>query len=152
MLVGRRSLFWRDIAWGGHRFTDKLMEDWGVSREAASLLKEGVGAEGRTPEEVEPSLSAISDSFADELGRTIDFFRSSFKVDRLDRVLLSGGSAKVVHLAEILGDRLRVPVELLDPFRAVDVDERSVDPAAVRDIGCTAAVAVGLALRQVGDR
>jgi type IV pilus assembly protein PilM len=152
MLVGRRSLFWRDIAWGGHRFTDKLMEDWGVSREAASLLKEGVSAEGRTPEEVEPSLSAISDSFADELGRTIDFFRSSFKVDRLDRVLLSGGSAKVVHLAEILGDRLRVPVELLDPFRAVEMDERSVDPAAVRDIGCTAAVAVGLALRQVGDR
>jgi len=27
-----------------------------------------------------------------------------------------------------------------------------VDPAVVRDIGCTAAVAVGLALRQVGDR
>ena len=103
-------------------------------------------------EEVEPSLSAISDSFADELGRTIDFFRSSFKVDRLDRVLLAGGSAKVVHLPEILGDRLRVPVELLDPFRAVDVDERSVDPATVRQLGCTAAVAVGLALRQVGDR
>ncbi len=152
MLVGRKSLFWRDIAWGGHRFTDKLMEDWGISREAAGQLKEGIAAEGRTPEEVEPSLSAISDSFADELGRTIDFFRSSFKVDRLDRVLLAGGSAKVVHLPEILGDRLRVPVELLDPFRAVDVDERSVDPATVRQLGCTAAVAVGLALRQVGDR
>ena len=52
---------------------------------------------------MEPSLSAISDSFADELGRTIDFFRSSFKVDRLDRVLLSGGSAKIAGLADILG-------------------------------------------------
>ena len=152
MLVGRKSLFWRDIAWGGHRFTDKLMEDWGVSREGAELLKEGVAAEGRTPEEVEPSLSAISDGFADELGRTIDFFRSSFKVDRLDRVLLSGGSAKVELLLEILGDRLRVSVELLNPFHGLDLDERSVDPAAVREIGCTAAVAVGLALRQVGDR
>ena len=152
MLVGRKSLFWRDIAWGGHRFTDKLMEDWGVSRESAEELKEGIGAEGRTPEEVEPSLSAISDSFADELGRTIDFFRSSFKVDRLDRVLLSGGSAKVEHLAEILGERLRVSVELLNPFQVITMDERSVDPAAVRNIGCSAAVAVGLALRQVGDR
>ena len=152
MLVGRKSLFWRDISWGGHRFTDKLVEDWGISREAAEQLKEGNSAEGRSPEEVEPSLAAISDSFADELGRTIDFFRSSFKVDRLDRVLLSGGSAKVTHLPEILSDRLRVPVERLDPFRAVEVDERSVDPAVVRDLGCTAAVAVGLALRQVGDR
>ena len=152
MLVGRKSLFWRDIAWGGHRFTDKLMEDWGVSREAAEQLKEGVAAEGRTPEEVEPSLSAISDSFAEELGRTIDFFRSSFKVDRLDRVLLAGGSAKVEHLSEILEERLRVSVERLNPFKALELDESSVDAAALRAIGCTAAVAVGLALRQVGDR
>jgi type IV pilus assembly protein PilM len=152
MLVGRKSMFWRDIAWGGHRFTDKLMEDWGVSRDAAERLKEGVGAEGRTAEEVEPSLAAISDSFADELGRTIDFFRSSFKVDRLDRILLSGGSAKVAHLPDILGERLRVAVERLDPFRAVELDERSVNPTVVQDIGCSAAVAVGLALRQVGDR
>ena len=151
LMVGRKSLFWRDIAWGGHRFTDKLMEDWGVSREAAEQLKEGTAAEGHTPGEVEPSLSAISDSFADELGRTIDFFRSSFKVDRLDRVLLSGGSAKVTHLPDILGERLRVPVSRVDPFRALELDERSIDPAVVRDIGCSAAVAVGLALRQVGD-
>jgi type IV pilus assembly protein PilM len=27
MLVGSKSVFWRDIAWGGHEFTDKLMED-----------------------------------------------------------------------------------------------------------------------------
>jgi type IV pilus assembly protein PilM len=67
-------------------------------------------------------------------------------------VLLSGGSAKVVHLTEILSDRLRVPVDRLDPFQSIELDERSVDPAVVRDIGSTAAVAVGLALRQVGDR
>ena len=152
MLVGRKSLFWRDIAWGGHRFTDKLMEDWGISRESAEQLKEGVAAEGRTPEEVEPSLSAISDSFADELGRTIDFFRSSFKVDRLDRVLLSGGSAKIDKLPEILGDRLRVSVDRLNPFQLLEMDERSLDPAVIQGVGCTAAVAVGLALRQVGDR
>lgn len=152
MLVGRKSLFWRDIAWGGHRFTDKIMEDWGVSREAAELLKEGISAEGRTPEEVEPSLAAISDSFADELGRTIDFFRSSFKVDRLDRVLLAGGSAKVGKLPEILGDRLRVSVDRLNPFQLLEMDERSLDPAVINGVGCTAAIAVGLALRQVGDR
>jgi type IV pilus assembly protein PilM len=101
---------------------------------------------------VEPSLSAISDSFSDELGRTIDFFRSSFKVDRLDRVLLSGGSSKVPGVLEILSDRLRVSVDRLNPFQLIELDERSVDPAVVRDIGGAAAVAVGLALRQVGDR
>lgn len=152
MLVGNRSVFWRDVAWGGHRFTDKLMEDWGISREGAEELKQGRPAEGRTPEEVEPSLAAISDSFADELGRTIDFFRSSFKVDRLDRVLLAGGSAKIPGLTDILSDRLRVSVDRLNPFQLIEMDDRSVNPVAAREIGCSAAIAVGLALRQVGDR
>jgi type IV pilus assembly protein PilM len=152
MLVGSRSVFWRDIAWGGNEYTEKLMEDWSVSREAAEQLKQGVPAEGRRPEEVEPSLSAISDNFADELSRTIDFFRSSFKVDRLDRILLSGGSSGVPGMVEILGDRLRVSVDRMNPFQLIELDERSVDPGVVRDIGSSAAIAVGLALRQVGDR
>jgi type IV pilus assembly protein PilM len=152
MVVGSKSVFWRDIAWGGNRFTEKVMEDWGVGRESAERLKQGIPADGRAPEDIEPSLTAIADSFADELGRTIDFFKSSFKVDRLDRVLLSGGTAKIVGLTEVLGDRLRVSVDRLNPFQLMELDERSVDPAAVRDIGCTATVAVGLALRQVGDR
>lgn len=152
MLVGNKSVFWRDVPWGGHRFTDKLMEDWGVSREAAEQLKLGGTAEGRTPEEIAPSLAAISDAFADELSRTIDFFRSSFKVDRLDRVLLAGGSAKVAGLTDVLADRLRVSVDRMNPFLLVELDDRSVDPATAREIGCAASVAVGLALRQVGDR
>jgi type IV pilus assembly protein PilM len=152
MLFGNKSLFWRDITWGGNEYTEKLMEDWSVSREAAERLKKGIPAEGRTPEEVEPSLSAISDNFADELSRTIDFFRSSFKVDRLDRILLCGGSSQVPGMLEILGDRLRVSVDRLNPFQLIELDERSVDSSAVREIGGSAAIAVGLALRQVGDR
>lgn len=152
MIVGNKSVFWRDIAWGGHRFTDKLMEDWGVSREAAELLKKGKPAEGRSAEEVEPSISAICDSFTDELGKTLDFFRSSSRLDRLDRIFISGGSAKVPGLKDIIGDRLRVSVDFFNPFQLIELDERSVDPAVIREIGCAAAVVVGLALRQGGDR
>jgi type IV pilus assembly protein PilM len=45
-----------------------------------------------------------------------------------------------------------VSVDRLNPFQLIEVDDRSVDPAVVREIGCSAAIAVGLALRQVGDR
>lgn len=152
MIVGGRSVFWRDIGWGGHRFTDKLMEDWGISRDGAEMLKQGQSAEGRSPEEVEPSLASVCDSFADELGRTLDFFRSSFRVDRLDKVLLSGGGAKVSGLTDVLGDRLRVSVDRFNPFQQIELDDRSVDPMMVREMGCGAAVVLGLALRQGGDR
>jgi type IV pilus assembly protein PilM len=152
MMVGGKSVFWRDMAWGSSRYTEKLMEDWGVTREAAELLKRNQAAEGKEAEEVQPSINAVSDAFSDELSRTLDFFRSSFKVDRLDRVLLSGGGSLVPGLIDVLGDRLRVSVDRFNPFQLIEIEGRTEDPATVRDIAGGAAVVVGLALRQVGDR
>ena len=152
MMVGGKSVFWRDMAWGGGRYSEKLMEDWGITREAAELLKRNQASEGREPEEVQPSINAVSDAFADELTRTLDFFKSSFKVDRLDRVLVCGGGALAHGLLEVLGDRLRVSVDRFNPFQMIEVDGRTEDPVTVREIGGGAAVVVGLALRQVGDR
>lgn len=152
MMVGGKSVFWRDMAWGSSRYTEKLMEDWGVSHEAAERLKRNQASEGREPEEIHPSINAVSDAFADELSRTLDFFKSSFKVDRLDRVLVSGGGAMVHGLLDALGDRLRVSVDRLNPFQLIEIDGRTEDPVTVREIGGGAAVVVGLALRQVGDR
>ncbi len=152
MMVGSRSVFWRDISWGANRFTDKLMEDWALTREEAESLKRGSDSGGRSVDEVQPSLMATADAFADELSRTIDFFRSSFKVDRLDRVLLAGGGALTPGLVDVLQDRLRVSVDRLNPLPSVEIDGRTVDAGTVRDLGCAASVVVGLALREVGDR
>ena len=152
MMVGGKSVFWRDMAWGSSRYSEKLMEDWGVSREAAELLKRNQAAEGREPEEIQPSVNAVSDAFADELSRTLDFFKSSFKVDRLDRVLVCGGGSMIHGLLEVLSERLRVSVDRFNPFQLIEVDGRTEDPVTVREIGGGAAVVVGLALRQVGDR
>jgi type IV pilus assembly protein PilM len=152
MMVGGKSVFWRDMAWGSSRYSEKLMEDWGVSRESAEHLKRNQASDGREPEEIQPSINAVSDAFADELTRTLDFFKSSFKVDRLDRVLVCGGGAMVHGLLEVLGDRLRVSVDRFNPFQLIEVDGRTEDPVTVREIGGGAAVVVGLALRQVGDR
>lgn len=152
MMVGGKSVFWRDMAWGSSRYSEKLMEDWGVSRESAECLKRNLAAEEREPEEIQPSINAVSDAFADELTRTLDFFKSSFKVDRLDRVLVCGGGAMIQGLLEVLGDRLRVSVDRFNPFQLIEVDGRTEDPVTIREIGGGAAVVVGLALRQVGDR
>lgn len=152
MMVGGKSVFWRDMAWGSSRYSEKLMEDWGVTREAAELLKRQKPGEGREPEEVQPSINAVSDAFSEELSRTLDFFKSSFKVDRLDRVLLCGGGSMIQGLVDVLSDRLRVSVDRLNPFQLIEIDGRTEDPTAVRELSGGAAVVVGLALRQVGDR
>jgi type IV pilus assembly protein PilM len=151
MSIGGKSVFWRDLKIGGNKFTEKIMDDWSVSREAAEDLKQGIAAENRQPEEVESSITTVSESFAAELTRNTEFFRSNFKVDRLDRIVLAGGGSKVPGLAGVLRDRFSVTIESFDPFNIIEVDD-GLGLERVNDIGCAAAVVVGLALREEGDR
>ena len=77
---------------------------------------------------------------------------STSSEDRIDRIFLSGGTAKVKGLQELLADRFDAGVELLNPFNAVTYNPREFDPDFISDIGPQAAIAVGLAARKVGDR
>jgi type IV pilus assembly protein PilM len=151
MMVGSRSVFWRDLAFGGNRYTSKIMDDWGVSREGAEDLKKGAAAEDRQPAEIGPSLSAVSDSFAGELARNTEFFQANFKIDHIDRVVLSGGGSKIPGLAGALRDRFRITVETFDPLDRIEMGA-GIDRGAASDVGCAAAVVVGLALREEGGR
>jgi Tfp pilus assembly PilM family ATPase len=64
--------------------------------------------------------------------------------------MLSGGASRVDGFQEMLQERFNAPVEHFDPFRTVTWDAKKLgDPA---ELAATAAVAVGLALRRVGDR
>ena len=45
-----------------------------------------------------------------------------------------------------------MPVELLNPFKNVDVDNRRFDPDVILAAAPSAAVGVGLALRSAGDK
>jgi type IV pilus assembly protein PilM len=152
LLVRGRAVFWRDMAWGGSRYAEKLMEDWGLDRGAAENLLQGVPVEGSDPEDIQPSIHAVSDAFADELLRTVEFIRTSFKVEGVDRILLAGGGAQAPGLPEILADRLHTRVERFNPFEGLEVDPRTEDPAAVAALGGVASVVLGLALRREGDR
>jgi type IV pilus assembly protein PilM len=65
--------------------------------------------------------------------------------------MLSGGASRVDGFREMLQERFNAPVEDFDPFRAVVWDAKKLGADAA-DLAPTAAVAVGLALRRVGDR
>jgi type IV pilus assembly protein PilM len=65
--------------------------------------------------------------------------------------MLSGGASRAEGFTEMLAERFEAPVEPFDPFRRVGFDSKKFKADAA-DIAPTAAVAVGLALRRVGDR
>ena len=71
--------------------------------------------------------------------------------EHIDRIVLSGGASRVDGFRQMLEERFSTPVEDFDPFRAVTWDAGKLgEPSA--DHAATAAVAVGLALRKIGDR
>ena len=55
-------------------------------------------------------------------------------------------------LQKALEEKSRTPVEIMDPFRRVLVDEKKFDLPFLQKHASEAAVAVGLALRYPGDK
>jgi type IV pilus assembly protein PilM len=152
VVKGATSVFNRDIGAGGNQYTDAIQKDLNLSFEQAEALKKGEQVEGAAPESLHPILQAVSENIAMEIQKTFDFFRATSQEDRIDQIFLSGGTAKIHGLRDLLQDRFGAPVELLNPFLNVRYSEKDFNPDYLEDIGPSAAIAVGLAVRRVGDR
>jgi type IV pilus assembly protein PilM len=147
------SAFTRDVAGGGNDFTEEIQKRLNVSQEEAEAWKLGGTSEGEVvPQEVEGVMEEMADGMAGKLQRSLDFFLSSTADAKLTRIYLCGGTAKVPALQRALEQKSHTPVEILDPFRRIIVDERRFDPAFLQQHAAEATVAVGLALRHMGDK
>ena len=151
ILRGDRSVFTRDISMGGNDYSEALQKELGLPLEAAEQLKKGIPVDGASFEEAQPVLRAVTENVLLEIQKTFDFFRGTATSDKLDRMVLSGGASRVEGFAEALHERFGTPVETFDPFRAVTWDAKKLG-AEASEQAATAAVAIGLALRTVGDR
>jgi type IV pilus assembly protein PilM len=152
IIKGSNSIFNRDIAVGGNQYTDAIQKDLNLSFDQAEALKRGARVEGAAPENLGPILRAVSDNITLEIQKTFDFFKATSSEDRIDRIFLAGGTSKVPGLRELLADRFDAGVEIMNPFNNVIYNPREFDPDFIAEIGPSAAVAVGLAVRRVGDR
>jgi type IV pilus assembly protein PilM len=152
VLYGGTSVYWRDINIGGNQYTDAIQKELNLSAEQAERVKRGEEIDGMPYEKVLPILSAVNDDVGTEIQKTLDFFKQISATDQsLDRLYLSGGASQVVHLKESLAERLGSQVEILNPFRKIAPAARDVTPEMINEMLPTASVAVGLALRRVGD-
>jgi len=148
------SIFTRDVTVGGGAFTDEIQKRAHVNSEEAEGFKIALsaGATDGIPDGVEEIMFEVAESMAGKLQRTLDFFLASSSDLTLARMYLCGGSAKVPALQRILAERSRVPVEIIDPFRRLIIDEARFDMDFIRAHAAEATVGLGLALRRQGDR
>ncbi len=145
------SVFWRDISIGGNQYTDTLQRELNLSRDQAEAAKRGETIEGVAAAQVEEILGSVNEELCHEIQRTVDFVKAFAGSEHpLEAIYLTGGGSRLPGLQEALGNQFGARIELLDPFRRVKLPPRL---AAQQDEAAPhAAVAVGLALRKVGDR
>ena len=149
---GDQSLFTRDVPIGGNAYTEALQKDFQIPHEVADLLKRGQSAEGLDPTQTGPSLQMVTEAVLLEVQKTLDFFRGTTGADHIDLLLVTGGGSQVTGLVEALQERLGYPVEFLDPFKTVSFDAAKFGVPVLSEAAAAATVAVGLALRRMGDR
>jgi type IV pilus assembly protein PilM len=151
ILAGSQSVFTRDVSTGGNAFTEAVQKELNLPFDTAEQVKKGQDADGVTFEDARPVLKAMTDNVLLEIEKTFDFFKATASNDHIDRIVVSGGASRVDGFTDALRERFDTPVEHFDPFRQVtfDVKKLGVSPEEMAPLS---AVALGLALRRVGER
>ena len=108
----------RDITVGTRRFREDLQRERGVSAEEAEQLLQGFDRS--------PHLDAVIESRGEEIAvgveRAAAFLASSSRsASPLRAVYICGGGARVPGLAEALGKRLKISVQLANPLAKLRV-------------------------------
>lgn len=151
ILSGPSTVFWRDISFGGNQFTDAVQKQLSLSFDQAEALKRGERAGDHSVQEILPILRSVTDDLAQELQKTFDFFLATTSTSKIDQLLLSGGSARIVNFDTQLKERFGMAVEVMNPFRQIDTSGSTVSEEWLTENAPSLAVAVGLAVRHVGD-
>lgn len=151
ILRDRTSIFWRDISVGGNHYTDALQKELGVTNDQAEAAKRGEDV-GAPPERVTAVIDSVNEQVGAEIQKTLDFFKATSASDPVSMIQLTGGASRTSNLKAYLSRRFETQVEALNPFRGIQVNERAFPPDRLEPMTASAAVAVGLALRKVGDK
>jgi type IV pilus assembly protein PilM len=154
VVKGGTSVFTRDFAIAGNAITESVKEKYQITFEEAETLKIE-GNPDASPEEnldLKSSILDLAQPLCMEIERSIDYFRSTYGAEDIKLVLLAGGSARIPNLAKHLSGMLNVKTEIMDPFLKINFNKRNIDAKNLDNIKPVAATAIGLGLREIGDK
>lgn len=152
ILKNNLSAFTRDIFKGGNYITEEIQRQLHIDYEEAEKIKIGSKLEGTSQSTIQDILQAASETLALEIANSLEFFQSTTTYEKINKIYLSGGGSKIKDFDTILQQQTGIPVEIVNPFKKIEYNEKSFDIEYLREIGPMMAVGVGLATRKVGDK
>jgi type IV pilus assembly protein PilM len=145
------TVFWRDLTFGGNQFTEALQREFNLSFEQAEQLKRGEQVDRFSAADARGVLEQISGELAGEIQKTFDFYTATSSEGAVEEMVLAGGCALTANLEQVLRERFGVPTEIMNPLKRIQYRESAFDGGWLRAMAPRLAVAVGLAVRKVGE-
>ncbi|MBC5764841.1 pilus assembly protein PilM [Ramlibacter albus] len=137
-------LYDRDQAFGGAQLTQLIVRQYGFSQEEAENKKRN----GDLPEDYESGvLKPFVESMAQEIARALQFFFTSTPHNRVDYIMVAGGSAALPGLSEAITAQTSFPCNLADPFQGMHIGE-NVREKKVKREAPSYLTSCGLAMRR----
>jgi type IV pilus assembly protein PilM len=137
-------LYERDQAFGGAQLTQLIVRQYGFSPEEAENKKRS----GDLPEEYESGvLKPFVEGMAQEIGRALQFFFTSTPHNKVDYVMLAGGSSALPGLTQSVTEQTTFACLHADPFEGMAVGSHVRENKMRREVA-SYLTACGLALRR----
>ena len=137
-------IYERDQVFGGAQLTQLLVRQYGFTFEEAEAKKRA----GELPDDYAATvLQPYVDSLAQEVERALKIFFTSTPYNRVDYVLLAGGTAGLPGLIDAVTRFTSFPCQVVNPFDGMKVARGVRDKKLVREAP-SYLTACGLAMRR----
>ena len=113
-------LYDRDQSFGGAQLTQLIVRQYGFSPEEAEAKKRS----GELPDDYESVvLRPFIETLVQELGRALQFFFTSTPHNKVDYIMVAGGSAALPGLTAAVTQHTSFPCALLNPFEDMEIGD-----------------------------
>jgi type IV pilus assembly protein PilM len=135
----------RDIPFGSKHLREDLRRLHGFSSEEAEAVAQG---RSKRVDEVEKLLMERGADLAIAIERATAFVSADLGVGGgISAIYLSGGAARMPKIQDALGARMRVRVEVVNPFQRLEIAPEAMAELPGEDAAAMWMLPVGLALR-----
>lgn len=140
-------IFTKEIPIGGGLITEEIQRQMGVSYEEAEDLKTTQDENGNLPEEILNIINAQVDQQVAEVRKNINFYVTQGSAEKVSYCFVTGGSSLLPGMIDKLSVVAGVPVERLDIFSAVKIDEKKIGQN-LDQLAAISPIVIGLAMRK----
>lgn len=137
-------IYERDQVFGGAQLTQMLVRQYGFTQDEAEAKKRA----GELPDDYGTVvLEPYVESLAQEVERALKFFFTSTPHNRVDYILLAGGTAGIPGLTEAITRHTSFPCQVVNPFDGMEVGRAVREKKMLREAP-SYLTACGLAMRR----